>query len=415
MTGATGYVNDGLNRVTSVGGSSVTYDANQNIASALGDGFAYDAANRLTSTTIGGAADGFGYDPVDRLYSTSASGRRFQYAGQQLVGEYDASGTLLARHVPGPGLDAPAASLFPGGARHQQVADERGSVIALIDGAGALAALNRYDEYGVPAPGNAGRFGYTGQAWLPEAGVYHYRARVYHPQIGRFVQPDPIGYAAGMNLYGYVRGDPVNFTDPLGLQAASQVEDIDVNGRSCAERGGKMNAQGECKMPVYSGFNPAIFGSGPGFSPGLGGGDDYQGPPTEVEEVVVVGRRPRPRRESPIQPVLTARYGYLQNQIRRYNPDFSTVRAPGPPTSAEVRALERQLSIYRRIYFKSNHYNRRLERAGINVQAAERAVRISIAEGRGLSGSVSVSGQIVNYRAFQYQGLVNVGTIHIPW
>ncbi len=54
----------------------------------------------------------------------------------------------------------------------------------------------------------------------------HYR--VYDPALGRWLSRDPIAEAGGINLYGYVGGNPVNLIDPLGLFAG--VDDIIVGG-----------------------------------------------------------------------------------------------------------------------------------------------------------------------------------------
>ena len=233
------YVADGLNRIMSAGGVGFTYDARGNLTSDGTNSYTYTAENLLKT---GPSSATLAYDPLGRLYETVGGGvtTRFQYDGSDLIAEHNGSNAVQRRYVHGPGVDDPIVwyegSAISNTTRRFLMADERGSVVSVTDSAGATIAINAYDEYGIPAPGNVGRFGYTGQTWLPEVKMWYDKARIYAPTLGRFLQTDPIGYADGMNWYAYVGADPVNRTDPMGLDAIAPPrpclpDEICVNGR----------------------------------------------------------------------------------------------------------------------------------------------------------------------------------------
>ena len=217
------------------------YDARGNITSDGSYSYAYSSENLLTSLTNPAGtvqtASTYAYDPLLRLSAIDSGNSgfdvQFGYDGQEIIYE-GLSSNRTRRYVFGPAVDEPLVAYLvtsTGTSRSWYLADERGSTIRQTQDSGSPGgAIGRYDEYGV-GPGTS-RFQYTGQYWLGDSNLHYYRARIYDAKLGRFLQPDPIGYGGGMNMYAYVGGDPVNLGDPSGTSCTgTRIES------NCGEKG----------------------------------------------------------------------------------------------------------------------------------------------------------------------------------
>ena len=242
------YTANNLNQYTAVGGTNLYYDNNGNLTDDGTYDYIYDIFNRLIEVQYNSATVAeYGYDYSGRrisktVYGGSTVTTKYAYDGDQVIAEYDPGAPgLLRKFIYGPGIDEPVCMIDVDGqteTRYYYHYDGLGSVIALSNTDGDIVEAYSYDVFGTPtiytaagadglwrtaddttatvsAVGNPYLF--TGRRYDDETGLYYYRARMYAPDLGRFMQTDPIGYAEGINWYAYCGNNPTVYIDPMGL------------------------------------------------------------------------------------------------------------------------------------------------------------------------------------------------------
>jgi RHS repeat-associated protein len=235
-----------LARSGALGSTSATYDEQDRIKTYGSTTYAFSPNGSLTSKTVAAGSTTYVYDLRGNLRSvTLPSGSSVEYiidgqsrrVGKKVAGsivqgflygkglgplaELDSSGATIATFVYAAKVNVPD-YIAKGGKRYRVVTDQVGSVRLVVDAAnGTVVQRIDYDEFGiVTSDSNPGfqPFGFAGGLYDRDTGLVRFGARDYDPTTGRWSAKDPLSLRVGTNLYAYAGCDPVNLSDPKGLQ-----------------------------------------------------------------------------------------------------------------------------------------------------------------------------------------------------
>jgi RHS repeat-associated protein len=215
------------------GSYQMLYDAAGNVTNIVSgtttNRLLWSARNQLTNM-LGAVSATFRYDGLGRrqLRTVNTVTENYLYDGLDIIIQKDSAGNVRGRYLRGLAIDEPWQRIDITPAQGNQttttnriyLADALGSIVALTDTGRVITTEYDYEPFGATTTtGAANKNAYKFTAREDDStGLYYYRARYYHPALGRFVSEDPMQYFGGdFNLYAYVWNDPMVSIDPIGL------------------------------------------------------------------------------------------------------------------------------------------------------------------------------------------------------
>jgi RHS repeat-associated protein len=207
------------NRLVVSGGVAQSYDNNGNLTNDGVHTYGWNPRDQLVA--VGGAnTASYAYDAFGRRRAASINGVVTVYlhdGWNPIQLKAGNAGAVIENRLYGLGLDDLYARTR-NGVTESYLTDALGSTVELRNAAQAKTVEYTYGPYGTTTSSVAStnKMKYTGRE-QDLNDLYYYRNRYYKPSTGRFISEDPIGLEGGINLYGYVGGNPVNAVDPLGL------------------------------------------------------------------------------------------------------------------------------------------------------------------------------------------------------
>jgi RHS repeat-associated protein len=245
-----------LMHITPTTTDSGSYDVQDRLVKYSNTSFSYTNSGYLQTMCVGTDSTKYVYDALGNLrkvtlpngdvveYSIDANNRRtgkkvngtmvsrWLYENQlRPVAELDSNNIVIARYIYANNPNVPD-YVIKNGVLYRILTDHLGSVrLAVNFSTGVVVSRFDYDEYGnvlfqidslnIP-------FGYAGGLYDPETKLVRFGARDYDAHVGRWIMKDPISFEAGdVNLYAYVKNNPINSNDPEGkVDAQLQFEEI---------------------------------------------------------------------------------------------------------------------------------------------------------------------------------------------
>ncbi len=233
---------------------SLAFDYNGNLTNDGTRIFNYDQENQLTNILIPGQwQSSFAYDGLHRrriardyTWTNSAwlltTEVRYICDGRLAIQERDTNGNPLVTYTRGldlsgningaGGIGGLLARTDTNGSTYYH-ADGNGNITALMDGNENIVARYLYNPYGKLL----GQWGPMANANVMEfssmpqrRGITLYPFRGYEPNFQRFLSQDPASVGGGINFYRYAINSPLNFVDPLGLNALGAFAGSDLGG-----------------------------------------------------------------------------------------------------------------------------------------------------------------------------------------
>jgi RHS repeat-associated protein len=214
--------------------TSDSYDINGNTRSASGKTYAYDFENRVKGANNNAVR--ITYDGDGNLAAKTVAGVTTRYliddsnpTGYAQVVEEIVDGNVQRQYTFGNAIVSQRQQLNGSWTASFYATDGHGNVRQLTNESGTVTDSYTYDAFGkvITSTGTTPNvYLYNGERFDADLGLYHFRARYYEPDRGRFTTVDPhpgqINEPISLHKYLYANADPINFRDPTGMATLTE-------------------------------------------------------------------------------------------------------------------------------------------------------------------------------------------------